>query len=77
MRESNQALRQVIRIGDRKKIDTAATGTLFLAYMSEKERERVATAVKLLSLIHIWFFLLVGRHLYLRYREKICRKSIS
>lgn len=47
MRESNQALRQVIRIGDRKKIDTAATGTLFLAYMSEKERERVAMAVKL------------------------------
>ena len=31
MRESNQALRQVIRIGDRTKIDTAPTGTLVLA----------------------------------------------
>lgn len=42
-RESTQDIRQIIRVGDRKHIDTGASGLLFLAYMNPKKRAQLVT----------------------------------
>lgn len=40
--ESTQDVRQVIHIGDRRRLNLSATGRLFLAHMSPKQRDQLA-----------------------------------
>lgn len=45
--ESTQDVRQVIHIGDRRRLNLSATGRLFLAHMSPKQRDQLAPDLEL------------------------------